>query len=69
MNITIQELGEQINVGVDNIIETVNITIEEVRGLEGKSAYQSYLDTTTDNPPLSEHDWSDNQFMVIETNW
>lgn len=24
---------------------------------EGKSAYQSYLDTTEDNPPLSEEDW------------
>lgn len=26
-------------------------------GPRGKSAYQSYLDTTTDNPPLSEADW------------
>lgn len=26
-------------------------------GPRGKSAYQSYLDTTTDNPPLSEVDW------------
>lgn len=28
-----------------------------VDGDDGKSAYQSYLDTTTDNPKLSEADW------------
>lgn len=66
MNIIIEELGS------DGGVAPVVIQIEEVRGLQGipgKSQYQSYLDTTTDNPPLSEQDWSDNQFMVIETNW
>ncbi len=27
-------------------------------GPPGKSKYQSYLDTTTDDPPLSEAEWS-----------
>jgi hypothetical protein len=29
-----------------------------LNSLKGKSQYQSYLDTTTDNPPLSEAEWS-----------
>lgn len=28
-----------------------------VKGSAGKSAYQSYLDTTTDNPKKSESEW------------
>ena len=31
---------------------------KDVIGLNGKSAYQSYLDTTTDNPPKSEEEWA-----------
>lgn len=27
------------------------------QGIQGKSAYQSYLDTTTDNPPMTESEW------------
>lgn len=27
------------------------------QGIQGKSAYQSYLDTTTDNPPMTEDEW------------
>lgn len=27
------------------------------QGIQGKSAYQSYLDTTTDNPPMTEAEW------------
>lgn len=27
------------------------------QGVQGKSAYQSYLDTTTDNPPMTEAEW------------
>lgn len=34
----------------------IDIVIGE--GTTGKSAYQSYLDTTTDNPPLTEQQWS-----------
>ena len=34
-------------------------TLDEfLLSLEGKSAYQSYLDTTTDPEPLSERDWA-----------
>ena len=29
-----------------------------LKGDAGKSAYQSYLDTTTDNPPMTEAEWS-----------
>jgi hypothetical protein len=29
-----------------------------LNSLKGKSQYQSYLDTTSDNPPLSEAEWS-----------
>ena len=31
---------------------------KDIIGLNGKSAYQSYLDTTTDNPPKSEEEWA-----------
>lgn len=27
------------------------------QGIQGKSAYQSYVDTTTDNPPMTEPEW------------
>ena len=32
--------------------------IEGLRGDKGKSAYQSYLDTTTDDPKLTEKEWA-----------
>jgi hypothetical protein len=35
-------------------------------GQDGKPAYKSYLDTTTDNPPLTEQEWSDS-FKFTET--
>ena len=35
-------------------------------GATGKSQYQSYLDTTSDNPPLSEAEWS-NQLAGVLT--
>ena len=36
---------------------TANV-IEGLRGDKGKSAYQSYLDTTTDDPKLTEKEWA-----------
>lgn len=33
--------------------------LEGLKGADGKSAYQSYLETTTDNPKLSEKEWAD----------
>lgn len=37
---------------------TANV-LEGLRGKDGKSAYQSYLDTTDDNPKLTEKEWAD----------
>lgn len=34
-----------------------DFTQQQLEGLKGKSAYQSYVDTTSDNPILSESDW------------
>lgn len=34
-----------------------SVNIGGTPGTNGKSAYQSYLDTTSDNPPLDEEDW------------
>lgn len=36
----------------------VKVTANVLDGLKGKSAYQSYLDTTTDNPKLTEAQWA-----------
>lgn len=33
--------------------------LESLKGVKGKDAYQSYLDTTDDNPKLTEKEWSD----------
>jgi hypothetical protein len=72
MNITIQELIEPVVIGVNNIGRTVIVNVQEVsgdKGNNGKSAYQSYLDTTTDNPILTETEWADGSSMTIESNW
>ncbi len=34
------------------------VTATVLAGLPGKDQYQSYLDTTTDEPPLSEAEWA-----------
>lgn len=36
------------------------------KGDPGKSAYQSYLDTTTDNPKLTEAEWSSSITRIIQ---
>lgn len=36
------------------------------QGPAGKSGYQSYLDTTDDNPKLSEEEWADPQGVIAE---
>ena len=38
---------------------TLNLTMHGPSGRAGRDAYQSYLDTTTDDPPLSEAEWSE----------
>lgn len=35
------------------------LTADVAAGIIGKSAYQSYLDTTSDDPPMTEQEWSD----------
>lgn len=45
---------DDLTTDIDSLEQRVEV-LEEAPG--GKSAYQSYLDTTTDNPPLSEQDW------------
>lgn len=37
---------------------TVRVTVRGGVGAPGKSAYQSYLDTTTDDPPMTETEWA-----------
>lgn len=36
---------------------TINRIVRLVQGVAGPSAYQSYLNTTSDDPPLSEEAW------------
>lgn len=82
--------NESVNSGYNFVVKlSINettITTEDVlyeyvkgdKGDDGKSAYQSYLDTTTDNPPLTEEQWaemkdvytkteSDNRYLQAET--
>lgn len=40
--------------------------MQSLRGDVGKSVYQSYLDTTSDNPKLSERDWANNNDYVYQ---
>ena len=63
------------NDGSSPVITFVGTTIyvngvagPDLKGDTGKSQYQSYLDTTTDNPPLSEAEWSagvSNKYIYI----
>lgn len=56
-----------INVGTADYFKVLDDEIEDMKqdiatlsqagGMDGKSAYQSYLDTTTDNPPMTEQEW------------
>ena len=61
------------NDGSSPVITFVGTTIyvdgvagPDLKGATGKSQYQSYLDTTSDNPPLSEAEWS-NQLAGVLT--
>ncbi len=38
--------------------ERINVTVNPFLNKDGKSAYQSYLDTTDDNPVLTEEEWA-----------
>jgi hypothetical protein len=42
------------------VVRTVVVTraVSRAVGIVGKSAYQSYLDTTTDDPPMTEDEWA-----------
>lgn len=48
---------QHIWVGVANSLDGTGWSVVGVPGPQGKSAYQSYLDTTADNPKKSEADW------------
>ena len=50
-------LGEKANAADVYDKQTVDKKVAEIEGGEGKSAYQSYLDTTTDNPTKTEAEW------------
>jgi hypothetical protein len=51
------------------VIRTAGIRWRDYTGPTGKDAYQSYLDTTTDNPVMTEEEWSMGSSMTIESNW
>lgn len=51
---------------VGTVIYVNGVAGPDLKGATGKSAYQSYLDTTSDNPPLSEAEWS-NQLAGVLT--
>ena len=57
------------NIEITEQERVVVIQIDEMNGRDGKNAYQSYLDTTQDNPPLTEIEWSMGSSMTIESNW
>lgn len=56
-------LGQSIGECIIHVDTTGSTPVTEIivptgpRGLTGKSAYQSYVDTTTDNPPMTESEW------------
>ena len=53
-------MSETITATVTLATETITSTVVlGERGPAGKSAYQSYLETTTDDPPMSEAEWSE----------
>jgi hypothetical protein len=57
------------NIEVEAIVQLRKTGVEAetlVPALKGKSQYQSYLETTTDNPPLSEMEWSDSRLQPID---
>jgi hypothetical protein len=51
---------------LNGFIGTQQEWLDSLKGQDGKDAYQSYLDTTTDDPPLSEVEWSAS-FKLVET--
>lgn len=54
---TLNLVNETINYSLN--ISVINIGTGGGTGIDGKSAYQSYLDTTSDNPKKTEAEWSD----------
>jgi hypothetical protein len=51
---------------LNGFIGTQQEWLDSLKGQDGKDAYQSYLDTTTDDPPLSEVEWSASFKLVDE---
>lgn len=64
--VTITVAYEMIDVDLE-VTET-EVTVEVfAHGEQGKSAYQSYLDTTEDDPVLSEEEWSASELNRVGT--
>jgi hypothetical protein len=50
----------------DGFVGPLDEWLESLKGQDGKDKYQSYLETTTDDPPLSEGEWSAS-FKLVDT--
>ena len=53
----VTELCQVVSDGSDTGLPKANISVAIAQLATGKSAYQSYLETTKDNPKLSEDEW------------
>lgn len=57
-----EQISAPVSIQVNKIIAPISVPSFTI-GLDGKSAYESYLDTTEDDPPLSEAEWSANDVV------
>ena len=60
-----EQINAPVSIQVNKIIAPISVPSFTI-GLDGKSAYESYLDTTEDDPPLSEAEWSASRDTEIE---
>ena len=49
----------------EGLCSTITQYLDLTRGVAGRSAYQSYLDTTKDEPKMTEEEWASNGWLVM----
>lgn len=57
--INISGVDLELSIESNILYGTINGEKKALMGIPGKSAYESYLETTLDNPKLTEKEWSD----------
>nr|DAO87511.1 MAG TPA: hypothetical protein [Caudoviricetes sp.] len=61
----LSELCRVVPDGADAGLSHGNISVVIANLAEGKSAYQSYLDTTKDEPKMTEEEWASNGWLIM----